>query len=210
MTDEPSSGEVQRESRRRRRRLLLILLVALTAITWIFPAASVGLSDFSPKASPTATVAASNAPSPLPSDPAPAASDSPTAGTSGSGDGDGSTRLSAVDFVISGSGADSLRPGVATVIRLTLTNPNGVPIYVTGIKVTVSKDPAGCGSQTNLRIVQSSASSSGPIAVPPRGTITLATAPLAPQVTLLNLPDVNQDACKGKAFTLTYSGSAHS
>jgi multidrug efflux pump subunit AcrA (membrane-fusion protein) len=59
MTDEPSSGEVQRESRRRRRRLLLILLVALTAITWIFPAASVGLSDFSPKASPTATVAAS-------------------------------------------------------------------------------------------------------------------------------------------------------
>jgi hypothetical protein len=209
MTNEPSGGEVQRESRRRRRRLLLILLVALTAITWIFPAASVGLSDFSPKTSPTATVAASNAPSPIP-DPAPAASDSPTAGTSGSGDGDGSTRPSAVDFLISGSGADSLRPGVATVIRLTLTNPNGVLIYVTGLKVTVSKDPAGCGSQTNLRIVQSSASGSGPIAVPPRGTITLATAPLAPQVTLLNLPDVNQDACKGKAFALTYSGSAHS
>jgi hypothetical protein len=210
MTDEPSSGEVQRESRRRRRRLLLVLLVALTAITWIFPAASVGLSDFSPKASPTATVAASNAPSPLPSDPAPAASDSPTAGTSGLGDGDGSTRLSAANFQISGSGADSLRPGVVTVIRLTITNPNGVPIYVTGLEVVVSNDPAGCNSQTNLRIVQSNASSASPITVPARGTITLATAPRAPQVTLLNLPDVNQDACKSKAFILTYSGSAHS
>ena len=210
MTDKPSSGDAQRESRRRRRRLLLILLVVLTAFTWIFPATSVGLSDFSPKASPTATVTASNAPSPTPSDSAPSASTSPTAGTSGNGDGDGSTRLSPVNFLISGSGADSLRPGVATVIRLTITNPNGVPIYVTTLRMTISKDPAGCSSQTNLLVVQSNVSSTSPIAVPARGTITLATAPRAPQITLLNLPDVNQDACKGKAFTLTYSGSARS
>jgi hypothetical protein len=208
MTDKPSSGELQRESRRRRRRLLLVLLVALTAITWIFPAASVGLSDFAPKASPTATVAASADPSP--SDAAPAASDSIAPGTSVNGDGDGNSRLSAADFQISGSGADSLRPGVTTVIRLTLTNPNGVPIYVTSLRIAVSKDPAGCSSQTNLRLVQSNVSGAGPITIPARGSITLATAPRAPQITLLNLPDVNQDACKGKAFTLTYSGSAHS
>jgi hypothetical protein len=208
MTNKPSSGELQRESRRRRRRLLLVLLVALTAITWIFPAASVGLSDFSPKASPTPTVAASA--SPTASDPAPTASASLAPGTSVSGDGDGTGRLSAADFGISGSGADSLRPGTTTVVRLTLTNPNGVPIYVTSLKIVVSKDPAGCSSQTNLRIVQSNVSGASPITIPARGAITLATAPRAPQITLLNLPDVNQDACKGKAFTLTYSGSAHS
>jgi len=40
--------------------------------------------------------------------------------------------------------------------------------------------------------------------------MTLRSAPSAPQITLLNLPGVNQDVCKNKSFALTYSGSAHS
>jgi hypothetical protein len=59
-------------------------------------------------------------------------------------------------------------------------------------------------------VTQSNASSADPIAIPANGSVTLASPPRAPQITLLNLPDVNQDACKNKIFHLTYSGSSRS
>jgi hypothetical protein len=116
-----------------------------------------------------------------------------------------------LDFTISG-GISGLRPGVTAPIRLTLTNPNDVSIYVTRLSVTVAPDstPTGCRTADNLDLTQSNASATDPIVVPAGGAVTLTTAPRAPQITLLNLPNVNQDVCKGKAFTLTYSGSAHS
>jgi hypothetical protein len=116
-----------------------------------------------------------------------------------------------LDFTISG-GVSGLRPGVTAPIRLTLTNPNDVSIYVTQLSVTVAPDstPAGCHTADNIRLTQSNASATDPIVVPAGGAVNLTTAPRAPQITLLNLPNVNQDVCKGKTFTLTYSGSAHS
>jgi hypothetical protein len=116
-----------------------------------------------------------------------------------------------LDFTISG-GVSGLRLGVATPIRLTLTNPNDVPIYVTLLRVDVAPDstPPGCHAAQNVSVTQSNASAASPIAVPAGSAVTLTTAPRAPQITLLNLPSVNQDVCKGKTFTLTYSGSAHS
>ena len=106
----------------------------------------------------------------------------------------------------------NLMPGVATAIRLTLTNPNGVPIYVTALTVNIAADstPPGCSSAGNVQLTQSNASSADPITVPARGSVTLTSAPRAPQITLLNLPGVNQDVCKNKSFALTYSGSARS
>ena len=128
-----------------------------------------------------------------------------------SGDGNNVAQVGGVGFKITGGVAD-LTPERATAVRLKLTNPNGVPIYVTRLSTTVSADstPPGCSSETNLHIEQSNASSADPITVPARGTVTLTGAPRAPQITLLDLPGVNQDACKNASFALTYSGSAHS
>ncbi len=114
-------------------------------------------------------------------------------------------------FTITG-GAGNLMLGVSTPIQLTLTNPNGVPILVTSLTVAIAADsaPPGCITASNVRLTQSNVSAANPIAVPAKGSMTLRSAPSAPQITLLNLPGVNQDVCKNKSFALTYSGSAHS
>jgi hypothetical protein len=132
-------------------------------------------------------------------------------GASASGSGDGGATTAIAGFSIKGS-VNGLDPGRAKPIKLTLTNPNGVRIYVTRLTVTVSANstPPGCSSATNLRITQSNVSSTNQIAVPANGSVTLTSAPRAPQITLLNLPDVNQDVCRNKSFGLTFSGSAHS
>ena len=116
-----------------------------------------------------------------------------------------------LNFSIAGQ-AGGLLPGVSTAIHLTLTNPNSTPISVTILTVAVAPDstPAGCRSATNIRLTQANVSEANPIVVPARGRVTLSTAPSAPQITLLNLPNVNQDVCKNKSFALTFSGSAHS
>jgi hypothetical protein len=127
-------------------------------------------------------------------------------------EGSGTVQMASVVFGISGAGAANLDLGVPTVIRLTLTNPNEVPIYITALSVAVSKDgdPVGCPSRDNIRITQSTVSGADPIVIPAGGRLTLTTAPIAPQITLVNRPDANQDACKNKIFTLVYGGSAHS
>jgi hypothetical protein len=137
-------------------------------------------------------------------------SSTPTA--TATAEGSGTVQTASVVFGISGGGAANLSLGVPTVIRLTLTNPNEAPIYVTALSVAVSKDgdPVGCASRDNIRITQSTVSSADPIIIPAGGRVTLTTAPLAPQITLVNRPDANQDACKSKVFTLAYGGSAHS
>jgi len=78
------------------------------------------------------------------------------------------------------------------------------------VSVAADSTPPGCGSASNVQLTQSNASSGDPITVPAGGTVTLSSAPRAPQITLLNLPGVNQDVCKNKSFALTYSGSARS
>lgn len=113
------------------------------------------------------------------------------------------------DFTITGS-VSNLQIGVAKTIPVTLTNPNSVPIYVTALAATLSLN-AGSGGCTasNFSFTQSSATSAAPITVPANSSLTLTAAPQAPRLTLLNLP-TNQDVCKSKSFTLTFSGSAHS
>lgn len=196
----------QGDSRRRRRLLLVLLLLPAIVLMWIFPAASAGLAEgFSPQRSPVPSV-------PVPGATASGWPISPTPGATGIGDGSGTAQMASVDFTISGGGAANLSLGVPAVIRLTLSNPNGVPIYITALSVAVSKDgdPVGCASRDNIRITQSNVSAADPITIPAGGRITLTSPPRAPQITLVNRPDANQDACKGKVFTLAYGGSAHS
>ncbi len=134
-----------------------------------------------------------------------------TIGDPTGGSGTGTAGAGSASFTIEGS-IGVLDLGQTKPIALTLTNPHGVQIFVTQLTVTVSADstPSGCRSASNLRITQSSASSSSPIAVPAGGSVTLTSAPRAPQITFLDLPDVNQDVCKNKSFNLTFGGSAHS
>jgi hypothetical protein len=200
------------EKQRRRRRLLVLPILLLP---FMLGGLSVGLLVSISKGSPqgTPTVPSSTVPTPSahgsqilqgaqgvpPPTPAAGGSGSDVAGVGGP------------NFSITGE-ADDLRPGLSTPIRLTLTNPNGVPIYVTNLtlKIPPGGSPAGCDDATNLQLTQSNASVANPIAIPARGSVTLTSSPRAPEITLLNLPNVNQDACKDKSFGLAFSGSAHS
>jgi hypothetical protein len=114
-------------------------------------------------------------------------------------------------FTISGNAGGQLYPGAPPrALALTLSNPNGVAIFVTALSVTVSTSPAGCPAASNLALTQSNASSATPVQVPAKGSVTLpAQGVSAPTVQLLDLP-VNQDACRGAGFGLAYTGSAHS
>ncbi|MGD0861558.1 MAG: hypothetical protein ABSA21_02205 [Candidatus Limnocylindrales bacterium] len=210
MTGKPSS-DAHENSRWRRWLPLLLLLLLVIALAWTCR----GAVDTCPQGrSPAPSVAASSATSfgsPIVSTPAPTAIVA-TPAPSVIGGGSGIPQAGGSDFKITGSGVRNLVPGVTKTIALTLTNPNGIPIYVTALTVTVSagSTPPGCASEGNLRITQSNASGADPIAIPANGSVTLTSPPRAPRITLLNLPAVNQDACKNKTFVLTYSGSAHS
>ena len=104
----------------------------------------------------------------------------------------------------------TLYPGAAPVaVPVLIANPKPVPIYVTSLEVEVTSSPAGCDSAMNLALSGSSASSSAPLMIPARGSVSLpAPGVSAPAIRLLDLP-INQDACKNAQFTLAFHGSAH-
>jgi len=216
-------GREPKKDRRRRGLLLLLLLLipfALGGLTveWLHGGSNASVQG-TPSVSPDRSLAPSASGNPSASA-TPAASatqavggveSTPIPGPSAVGSGGDVAQAGGSSFNIAG-GVGNLMPGVDSAIRLTLTNPNGVPIYVTALTVTIAADstPAGCSSANNVQLTQSNASSADPITVPARGSVTLTSAPRAPIIMLRNLPGVNQDACKNKRFALTYSGSARS
>ena len=115
---------------------------------------------------------------------------------------------SGVSFGIEGS-VSGLSIGIWRPIAITLTNPNPVPIFVSELAVTVpGTSPNGCSIQENFEVDQSDISPDHTVTVPAGGTLTLPSEGVtAPRIRLVNRP-VNQDACKGVTFPLTYSGTA--
>jgi hypothetical protein len=214
---EPRGGESEKEKRRRRLLLLLLLLLLIPA------ALGGGLVANLLRAPAVCSLSTPSAASPAPSPsaietvggvvatpvPTPTPTPTPTPMPSPVGSGDGGAQVGDATFRITGD-VGNLQPGLALPIQLTLTNPNGVPIYVTSLSVSISADstPPGCTSASNVHITQSNVSGADPIVVPARGSVTLTSAPRAPQIMLLNLPGVNQNVCKNKNFGLSYSGSA--
>lgn len=119
---------------------------------------------------------------------------------------------SGLPFQITGT-VSGLRLGVWKPIAVRISNPNGVVIYVSALNVTVAADssPSGCHSSANVVLQQSNVSTSLTVAVPANGSVVLpAQTAIAPQIRLKNLPTVNQNVCKNKSFSLSYSGTATS
>jgi len=115
-----------------------------------------------------------------------------------------------MSFRISGD-VRGLAPGATSVIALTLTNPNPVRIRVTRVTVVVSSDssPSGCSSAKNLVLHQATGiTPTAPVVIPASGSVILTTFPRAPRIGFRDL-ETSQEACKGKSFRLTYTGSAH-
>lgn len=107
------------------------------------------------------------------------------------------------------AGLRALYPGApAQALPLLLSNPNPVPIFITGLQVRTTADPAGCASAANLILSGSSASEAAPIKVPAGGSVSLpAPGASAPAIQLRDLP-VNQDSCRRTQFPLAFSGKA--
>jgi hypothetical protein len=115
-------------------------------------------------------------------------------------------------FSISGGYDGLLYPGRTAPLSLTVVNPNGEPIVVESIVVTIQPGSSkpGCDGPANLQVVASNVTAANPLTVPANGSVTLpAGSATAPQVTMRNLA-TNQDACKGATFSFAYSGSSHS
>lgn len=112
------------------------------------------------------------------------------------------------NFPIAGTPDRSLAPGApAGAINLALTNPFSAAMTVSGIGVTVTgTNKPGC---TAANYSVSSYAGPATVTVPPNSTRTLQQLGVAraqwPQVQMLNLT-TNQDACKGAAVALQYSG----
>jgi len=123
-----------------------------------------------------------------------------TAGTSG------------LPFTIAGGYGGLLYPGRTGALALRVSNPNGVPIVVTSLTVTIQpgSSKVGCDGPANLVVAQSSVSATNALTVPANGSVTLPAGTVsAPSVTMRDLA-TNQDACKGAVFTFAYGGSSHS
>jgi hypothetical protein len=107
------------------------------------------------------------------------------------------------------SGLGDLYPGAPPLtLPLTISNPNSVPIFVTGLSVATTANAPGCTSADNLVLSSAGVSSAAPLKVPAHGSIGLPAAGVsAPTIQLRDLP-VNQDACQGATFPLSFSGSA--
>ena len=117
---------------------------------------------------------------------------------------------SGTPFQITGS-VSGLTIGEWQPVAVRVTNPNSNPIYVSALTFTVSADstPTGCSSASNIETQQSNVSTSLQLVVPANGFVDLpAQGVLRPQMRLKDLSS-NQDICKGKSFTLAFTGSAH-
>jgi len=117
----------------------------------------------------------------------------------------------AKQFTVSGNLPHALSPGRSATLNLTLTNPNNWDLLVDSFSVQVSSTgAAGCSPTTNFQATQLH-SSAYPLRLPP-GSHTLTQLGVSdahkPKVAMLDLPTVNQNACKNTTVGLTYSGTA--
>jgi hypothetical protein len=94
-----------------------------------------------------------------------------------------------------------LSPGVTRYLWFRVSNPLRQPITVTSLGITRVDAPATC-PLANLDL--GDPTFTGAVVVPARGTTTV---PAPKPIALINMPDINQDACKNVTFTFTFAGT---
>jgi len=132
----------------------------------------------------------------------------------GHGTGGGVLADSAGSFTIKGDAAGLISPGVMAPLDLLLTNPQGVPMSVTDLSVTVRRVSAPNADDAHPCVVGDftveQASRNLEITLPARATSALSRLGVAraslPAVGMLKR-SVNQDGCKGASLTLGYAAS---
>jgi hypothetical protein len=115
-------------------------------------------------------------------------------------------------FTINGS-VSGLVPGVATPVVVTVSNPNNQAIYVSQITFSVQAGPgSGACPAAGYQVTPWNASppSVPELTVPANATNFAVPAADRPAIKLIDSLTLSQDNCKGKSFTLLFSGSAHS
>ncbi|MGO4598319.1 hypothetical protein [Terrabacter sp. 2RAF25] len=201
--------------------LLLALVVALVVAVHGMPGVATGTSAAVPSTVPSTVPSAA-----VPSDAVPSVTAQP--GASGravkpmapSAEGGLTTSVGlgsagaavGLPFSVTGS-VTGLAPGLWRPVAVTVHNPNGVAIRMTSLVLSVAADstPPGCRTATNLEIQQVSMGSGRGITIPAGRSVVLAEQGATnPRIRLRNLPAVNQDVCKGKSFSLVWSGTATS
>ena len=95
-----------------------------------------------------------------------------------------------------------LHLGVTRYLWYSVTNPLPQPITITTLGIDHVDAPLACPA-TNLDVGDTTFT--GSFVVPAGATSTI---PAPRPITLVNLPNVNQDACKNVTFTFTFSGIA--
>ena len=101
------------------------------------------------------------------------------------------------------TGPALLYPGVTRYLWFTVHNPLTTPITVTALGISNVEAPASCPT-ANLDL--GAPSFAGAFVVPAHGSLTV---PTPRPIALINLPTVNQDACKNVTFTFTYMGTGY-
>ena len=94
-----------------------------------------------------------------------------------------------------------LHLGVTRYLWYTVSNPLSAPITVTALGIEHVDAPAACPT-ANLDL--GDPSFAGAFVVPAGSSLTV---PAPKPITLIDLPDVNQDACKNVTFTFTFTGT---
>lgn len=183
--------------------LLLALLVALVVAVHGMPGVATGTSTAVP---PVTARPDASRPDATPTAP------SAEGGLTSSFELGSASAASGLPFSVTGSVA-GLAPGLWRPVAVTVHNPNGVAIRMTSLVLSVAADsnPPGCRTGTNLEIQQSSVGSGRGIMIPAGRSVVLAEQGATnPRIRLRNLPSLNQDVCKGKSFSLLWSGTATS
>ena len=103
----------------------------------------------------------------------------------------------------SATGPALLYPGVTRYLWFTVHNPLTSPITVTALGISNVDAPASCPT-ANLDL--GAPVFAGAFVVPANGSLTV---PTPRPISLINLPTVNQDACKNVTFTFTYMGTGY-
>jgi hypothetical protein len=118
-------------------------------------------------------------------------------------------------FSIAGGPGAPLEPGFPQGIDLQLTNPNTLPVVISGLSATVraisAPNATASLSCTLSDFSMQQYSGSFPLTVPAASTRSLAQLGVPPvqwpQVSIIDRP-TDQDGCQGATVTLAYSGAA--